>query len=94
MRYVHHTWYVYQGALLGETFLFVGFRYRRSENWDFRLKKKSISTANCLFSASSEIIEKIIILKHHSASVNYVTITIMGSMSFFFFPIAHLKNFS
>ena len=64
--------------LVGRDFsLFVGLRYPS--------KKRICLTPSedCLLLASSEIIAKIIISKLHSASVNYVKITINGVHVFF-----------
>ena len=52
------------------------------KNWNFKKKKKKRfclkPLQNCLFLMSSEIIEKIIISKYHSALVNHAIIKING----------------
>ena len=91
---------------LGEMFIIcwiMSLAYLKS--CDFKKKLKKIKKEkkafcptlpqNCLFLVWSEIILKIVILKHQSALVNYVKYDKYGtSMFFLFFAIADLKKFS
>ena len=68
------------------------------KNWDLKKKKNTqkgfclTPLQNCSFLASSEITEKMIISKLHSALANYVGITINGSMSFFSFFLSDCRS--
>ena len=81
-------WYL--RCYLGETFFICWITLPADlKNWDFkkRRKKKGFCLTplqNCSFLASSETNKKIVTLKLHSASVDYIKIMINGVYVFFF----------